>query len=366
MSHRRAARCCTRSRGRWSSASTCGSGPTAGSSSRGPAARRWWAPRHRERRRIVSGVVDLARCAELPVAVVGGKAQALGRLSTAGVPVPRGFCLVDDALQDFLSASGLMRVVADLTAPDAHPATLGARLAALRRYIRDADMPDRIGRAVLDAARSLGAERFAVRSSAPHEDGPAHTAAGVYDSVLDVRPRELVDAVKQVWASLFSERVNYYLGGRFPAHMAVVVQEQVRAQRTGVVFTSHPLTGEPGYFAEESGTPEGVTSGTDARAVPAGPELRRLADRAAEILGGPVDMEFAVAPSGILVLQGRPVAGRAGPVDVDGVRWARQEDLADVAALPLGRCHRLLMRQLVKHVPVRQVCRSLGIPVFEQ
>ena len=94
---------------------------------------------------------------------------------------------------------------------------------------------------------------LAVRSSAAAEDLAGASAAGLYDSVLGVDPRDaekLGNAVAQVWASLFSRRaVLARRGARlFPsrdyAAMAVIVQEMAPAALSFVLHTRAPGGGE--------------------------------------------------------------------------------------------------------------------------
>ena len=82
-----------------------------------------------------------------------------------------------------------------------------------------------------------------MRCSAIGEDGE-HSFAGQYETVLGVKPSELVDAFKRVIASLFSPEVMQYrqLAGLDPAHgaMAVGCLAMVDARSSGVVYTVDP------------------------------------------------------------------------------------------------------------------------------
>ena len=48
--------------------------------------------------------VSLASEEELPLKLIGGKAQGLMRLNRAGLPVPEGFCLTTQAFEEFMQA----------------------------------------------------------------------------------------------------------------------------------------------------------------------------------------------------------------------------------------------------------------------
>jgi phosphoenolpyruvate synthase/pyruvate phosphate dikinase len=91
------------------------------------------------------------------------------------------------------------------------------------------------------------AHYFAVRSSAPDEDGSAFSFAGQFESQLFVAKEKLAEQVKRVWCSAFSQRVSDYrnhhrLTGQ--AGMAVIVQEMIPADVSGVAFGANPVTGD--------------------------------------------------------------------------------------------------------------------------
>ncbi len=88
---------------------------------------------------------------------------------------------------------------------------------------------------------------WAVRSSATNEDGSHASFAGVYRTRLGIPLEEMGLAVKDLWLSVWDERVlNYHatsgLSGPPPA-MAVVIQPLLEARAAGVAYSIHPLTG---------------------------------------------------------------------------------------------------------------------------
>lgn len=182
---------------------------------------------------------------------MGGKAWGLARLVAAGLPVPDGFVVPTGALAQVLRADGRHEMLARARAggPD------GARAAAaVRAWLQQAPVPAAWTAAWRRAARALGGP-LAVRSSGSHEDGEAASAAGVHDTVLGVSPDGVEAAIRQVWASAWSEAARAYPGGDgagspgaagsagpVPA-MAVVVQRLVDAQVSGVLFSIDPVRG---------------------------------------------------------------------------------------------------------------------------
>jgi pyruvate,water dikinase len=89
---------------------------------------------------------------------------------------------------------------------------------------------------------------FAVRSSAMSEDSAQASFAGKFETVLNVYTDEEVRrAIHTVYGSRQSERVQAYsrFKGMEPTHeVAVVIQELVRAEISGVLFTADPVTGQ--------------------------------------------------------------------------------------------------------------------------
>ena len=105
---------------------------------------------------------------------------------------------------------------------------------------------------------------MAVRSSATAEDSTDTSFAGMNETFTNVRGPELLQRITDCWASLFGERVASYRVDRGlfdePA-IAVVVQQMVASDRSGVMFTVDPA--ERGQVVIEAafGLGEVVVSG---------------------------------------------------------------------------------------------------------
>lgn len=90
---------------------------------------------------------------------------------------------------------------------------------------------------------------YAVRSSSNLEDGHTHSYAGLFETVLNVKGIDsLWEAVKSVWKTSDTETVRSYLQrmglSRNDFSIAVIIQEMIPAEFSGVVFTQNPLTGK--------------------------------------------------------------------------------------------------------------------------
>jgi phosphohistidine swiveling domain-containing protein len=262
-------------------------------------------------------------------APLGGKAGALARLASAGLPIPEWFVVTPEA-------------------------PLDGRIAALAREV------------------APGAEFFAVRSSAIDEDGSDHSFAGQLDSFLFVPVADLAAKVEAVRRSGNSERIVAYrrehgltAAARPPA---VLVQRMVRAEAAGVAFSADPVSGRRGravvsavyglgsalvsgeadadtYTVDRRGAvvaraigrkvtahraAPGAGEGVRAEAVPAAQvdhpvlsdeaaaAVAALARATARFFGRPQDIEWARADGKLWLLQSRPITSLAELADPDG------------------------------------------------
>ena len=191
---------------------------------------------------------------------VGGKNASLGemisQLAEAGVRVPGGFATTAQAFRDFLAygANGglpLAQRIADrlegLDIDDVR--SLAQAGAEIRQWIVETPFQPRLA-AEIDAfyarlvADSDTEMSFAVRSSATAEDLPDASFAGQQETFLNVVGIDnVLDAMKQVFASLYNDRAISYRVHKGFTHAEVAlsagVQRMVRSDlgAAGVMFT---------------------------------------------------------------------------------------------------------------------------------
>ena len=194
---------------------------------------------------------------------VGGKAASLGRLLRDGLSVPPGFVLSMDACWAFLDANGFTQDLGALAERDTKTPE-----ADILRRLRAARWPEELRSAIEKAYAPLRESAVAVRSSAAAEDSADASFAGQYATALNVTSfADVLDAVCTCWASLCSETALQYRRGRsmddqWPA-MAVVVQQLIPADASGVVFTIDPVSGDRDTVLIDAawGLGEGVVAG---------------------------------------------------------------------------------------------------------
>jgi pyruvate,water dikinase len=195
------------------------------------------------------------------VGTVGGKGANLGELTRAGLPVPPGFVVTTAAYLAALDQAGLRDEVraafeaARMKSDD--PAELHERASDLRELVRRAGVPVEVASAVRDAYRRLGADvAVAVRSSATGEDTGGTSFAGMHETFANVIGEAAVlERLSDCWASLFGERVIAYRSTRDildEPTIAVVIQRLVDADRSGVMFSVDPSTGDPDRLVVEA------------------------------------------------------------------------------------------------------------------
>jgi rifampicin phosphotransferase len=307
---------------------------------------------------------------------VGGKGASLARLLRAGVAVPGGFHLTTAAYEQFVTAnhldSGIRATLEKVET--SKPDTLESASGEIEELFLQGSMPEEIAYAISRAYADLPEDEpaVAVRSSATAEDLPEASFAGQQETFLNVRgEKELRAAVKRCWASLWSARAIGYRERQGFRHdrVAVVVQQLVPAEVSGILFTANPVTGARDEIVVNAAfglgeaivggltTPDSFTLDRETLAVrerqtgrqevettlsergtaehPLGPErtagpalsdaqLGRLGEMGLGVerqFGAPQDVEWAYDASGrYWVLQARPITNLPPP-PLEDVSW---------------------------------------------
>ncbi|MCD6549691.1 phosphoenolpyruvate synthase [Candidatus Micrarchaeota archaeon] len=205
---------------------------------------------------------------------VGGKGANLGEMTRAGFPVPEGFCVSSGAYFEHIYRNGIDKVISEQTASlDVHDIdALNKASTVIKNAILSGEIPKEIRDAIVSAYKKLGNGRdvyVAVRSSATAEDLPNASFAGQQSTFLNVStPGDVVQAVKECWASLFEPRAIFYREENGFDHLKVglsaVVQRMVQSDVAGVAFTVDPVSEDPDLLVIEAayGLGEAVVSGS--------------------------------------------------------------------------------------------------------
>ena len=148
---------------------------------------------------------------QLDPSLIGGKAKALVQLYQNNFLVPNGFVITTEFFNLFLKKDDIS----------------GNDLAIIFKYI--------------DACSPLGF--VAVRSSASVEDSSEQSFAGQFETVLNVKKEDVSEAITKCWQSLYGSRVSIYdKQENNERKMAVLIQEMIYPEVSGVAFSLHPVT----------------------------------------------------------------------------------------------------------------------------
>ena len=190
------------------------------------------------------------------IALVGGKNASLGEmiqhLSKMGIDIPHGFIITVEAYQLFIDFNDLDKKIIGLIGDIDYNSIESLRRAGLqiRNIIRNAKFPSELSKQIIEAYYALSAKYnqemtdVAVRSSATAEDLPDASFAGQQETYLNVRgPAALMDAVRNCFASLFTDRAIGYRQNfgidHFGVGLSLYIQKMVRSDlgSSGVAFS---------------------------------------------------------------------------------------------------------------------------------
>ena len=184
--------------------------------------------------------------------IVGGKGRSLSRLSNAGFDVPGGFQVTASAYRNFVAHHNLRAKILELAKPEIVEGAVSFENASsnIGRLFAERDIPAELLADIGSAYDTLpGNPAVAVRSSANAEDLPDLSFAGQQETYLNVKGGSQVsEAVKNCWASLWTaQAINYRHEmdvDQDTVAMAVVVQNMIPSEVSGILFTANPANGD--------------------------------------------------------------------------------------------------------------------------
>ncbi len=229
-------------------------------------------------------VFPLSQLSETDTRHVGGKAANLARLLQADLPVPNGLVV---SLSAFKSDGTLKEDAKEVVGQFLTPEKL-----------------------------------YAVRSSALAEDAEGASWAGLFETFLDTDSDNVLNKVEECHNSA-KNRAKAYAedkAARIDFDIAVVVQEMIRPEYAGVLFTKDPVSGEDVLVTEYvAGLGEELVSGradpkrlviSEDQELDAPFDTKQLADLAIKVerlFGVPQDIEWAWADNKMWLVQARPI-----------------------------------------------------------
>ncbi|GFU19708.1 probable phosphoenolpyruvate synthase [Nephila pilipes] len=211
--------------------------------------------------------------------ISGGKGSSLGKLTQLSKMektfiVPKGLIVTTTAYSQFLTPA-IIDAVRNLEniAYGNQKGDLQDACNRVSNIVEGTSLPNKVCHSIIEDLKDIFGDevnlyRFAVRSSATGEDTAAMSAAGQMDTFLGVQGlKEIFTAVKKCWASQFGYIAVEYKrrnGQILNSPMAVVIQEMVACDVSGVLFTCDPVTNNPSVITITAnyGLGETVVSGS--------------------------------------------------------------------------------------------------------
>jgi pyruvate,water dikinase len=320
-------------------------------------------------------IIPLTAATAVDAERVGPKAANLAALLHAGLPTPGGFCLSADAYRTQIAALGLDPMVRDFAA--AHPGEQRRLSVEIRLGLYEQPIaPDILAPllAAWRAQRDTSPGPSAVRSSALIEDRKGANFAGQFESFLGIdEEAAFLTAVRACWAALWTTNARRYMENHAlsPADtaMAVLIQPLVQARASGgglsetaegqmlvsatwglgsaiaqgEVVPDRIVLSRQGFLRKiDAGRKDhretcGHGAGARQEAVPselvAAPcldaaqavTLGRMMRKAEAVIGGPVEIEWALDDAGFKLLQARPLT--VEPITVPDDIWLKHPGL---------------------------------------
>jgi rifampicin phosphotransferase len=164
------------------------------------------------------------------VSLVGGKGNHLQKLISWGAPVPPFFVITTEAFRIYKKTNNI-------------PPLIEKRFASFLK----------------------SHPKIALRSSMISEDNIDSSFAGLFETLLDVDSANWKDSLIRIFDSVHSPRVSEYIqkkGLSVDLQMAVVAQELLEVDKSGVLFTRSPVPPTAAIAIDAAfGMGEGVVSG---------------------------------------------------------------------------------------------------------
>ncbi|MHC4121178.1 MAG: PEP/pyruvate-binding domain-containing protein [Planctomycetota bacterium] len=289
---------------------------------------------------------DLSHIESPDQKLLGGKAYALTRMARDGLPVPRTICISTKAYDTFMDETALRSQVLmefhrkpfdQMRWEEMWDCSLRIQNMFSRMPI-PAMLAEQLRNEI---AGSFGNKPVAVRSSAVGEDSAKTSFAGLHESYLNVRgPEQVLEHIKLVWASTWSDAAILYrkeIGLDVDnTSMAVVIQELIHGQESGVIFGRSPVDRAKAVVEAVHGLNQGLVDGTvepdrwmidrDSGKIVSHTPAKRLnavvpARRGATLFGSDQDVEWTFDHSRLRLLQSRPITAMADSENSDNRQW---------------------------------------------
>ena len=262
---------------------------------------------------------------------VGNKAAFLSYMKSNGFNVPSGIVLGADVFSTTVSENKNKKDV-DLLLKNLNTENVDETAKKIKGLYNSLTLCDSVKKKIEEFTDL--SKKYAVRSSGIKEDLAGFSFAGQYDTFINVCGSEAIaDAVLKCYLSTYSETVLSYFAtngiAAKDAEMAVIIEEMVDSEISGVAFTVNPTSGDDKEIFIEAvyGQGENLVSGKahaeryaynwwnekitqKSSDLLSDEKIKKVAETALEIqmlFGYPCDIEFAFMGEELYILQARAI-----------------------------------------------------------
>ncbi|KHD37458.1 phosphoenolpyruvate synthase [Clostridium acetobutylicum] len=263
---------------------------------------------------------------------LGNKAKSLIEMRREGFRVPDGFVIDSNTYKEIISYNEKEEDIKNIlsTINKSNIDVLSIKLASI---FDDFVIMDSLVNEI-DKRLKKGV-KYAVRSSGLKEDLDNLSFAGQYSTFLNIDGiQEIKKAIIDCYKSMYTKGVlSYFIDNNLEVReleMAVIVQEMVQSEKSGVAFTVNPITGIDKEMVVEvtEGLGEAIVSGqvvperyiynwfedkyeySETNSLLSKEELEKIMNTALNIqmhFGYPSDIEFAIEKDKLYILQVRAI-----------------------------------------------------------
>lgn len=207
-------------------------------------------------------IVPVEIANKYPVTKVGGKAKNLSFCQEEKLQIPKGFVITTEAYFEFLHKNNLTgaidKEIVRRKMDEMRWEEIWDSALRIRHSFIKGKLPENIEKEVLKALCQWPDDtRFAVRSSSPDEDSKEYSFAGVHESFVNVLGiKEVMEKIKLVWASLWSDKALLYRKEKGlnsgTSSMAVLVQKMEYRDISGLAFSIDPSKNDKEHIILEA------------------------------------------------------------------------------------------------------------------
>lgn len=220
--------------------------------------------------KLENKLTPINKSSSLSLHEIGGKAQNLGKLAKAEFPVPKGMIIPIPIYEQYINSGSIQKKL-DLLLKSIdydNEKDTEEKSDQIKHLITNITLEPTFESEIISSLKEIDETcLWAVRSSAAAEDLPDASFAGQQDSFLNIPAEQVPSFVKKCWASYWNKRaITYRHNNNIPHRtggIAVVIQQMISADISGVLFTSDPRGKRKNTMILESiyGLGEAIVSG---------------------------------------------------------------------------------------------------------